>query len=111
MLLINRSSWGYMKTTSRILLPALLATVIQAASVGFISDSCPVGRVLAVTSVDETNPGYQSANPNETDVVTQIGEQRERIVKLAIVIIFAVLFILSMYWLTYGRWHHRLPRY
>jgi hypothetical protein len=100
-----------MKTTSRILLPALLAAVIQAASVGLISDDCLVGQALAVTSADETGPGRQPANPNETDEVTKIGEQRERIIKLAIVIIFAVLFILSMYWLTYGRWHHRLPRY
>ena len=100
-----------MKTTSRILLLALSATVVQAASVGLVWDNCPLGRALAIASADEKAPGYQAANLSETDADAQTGEQRERIVKLAIVVIFAVLFILSMYWLTYGRWHHRLPRY
>jgi hypothetical protein len=66
-------------------------------------------RAFAIVELgkDETtsnDKGYQ-------DTIKELGDSRDRLTKYIIIIIFAVLFIAGIYWWTYGKLHHKLPRY
>ena len=66
-------------------------------------------RALAITELSKDqaasdDKGYQ-------DTIKELGDARDRMTKYIIIIIFAVLFIAGIYWWTYGKLHHKLPRY
>jgi len=43
--------------------------------------------------------------------IEEIDKGYQQKIKYAIIITFAVLFIAGVYWWTYGKLHHKLPRY
>ena len=66
--------------------------------------------VAVVEPVEAGGKGRtQSADDAEIlDEVDQNWKRTERIIGLSV---FGVFFIVGMYWWTYGKLHHKLPRY
>lgn len=62
-------------------------------------------------AVEKSTSDSGSQNNPENAVIEEISKQYEQKIKYAIIIIFAVLFIAGVYWWTYGKLHHKLPRY
>ena len=63
----------------------------------------------AVAAVSETESNTKN-NP-DSDRIIEVDRKYQERIKYTIVIIFAVLFIAGVYWWTYGKLHHKLPRY
>ena len=55
--------------------------------------------------------GDESASKSNDSQLERIDQDYQRKINYIIVIVFAVLFSAGIYWWTYGKLHHKLPRY
>ena len=64
-----------------------------------------------ITKPEEQPQVAESGNDKEIERMAEIDLAWQRKVKIIVVAIFCVLLILCGYWWTYGRLHHKVPKY
>ena len=101
-----------MNTVLRTLVTIALVVALQAAFIFLIIRESSYAAVLAVPlGPNEMAGKEENQNTSDADILKDLDERRQKIIKYIIIIIFAVLFIAGIYWWTYGKLHHKLPRY
>ena len=101
-----------MNTVLRTLLTIALAMALQAAFTFLIIKEFSYATVLAVPlGPNEMANKEKAQNTSDSDILKDLDERRQKMVKYIIIIVFAVLLIAGVYWWTYGKLHHKLPRY
>jgi len=84
----------------RILVIIALVVAIQAA-----------GSLVAVgQNLNQPQSGGVNKAPDE-NIIEKLDEDWARTEMIIALVIFAVLFIVGVYWWTYGKLHHKVPRY
>lgn len=87
-----------------VFIAVILNSPYKALFVSYQGNSAFAATTLAQDVPDSKN------NPNSA-LIEEIDKGYQQKIKYAIIITFAVLFIAGVYWWTYGKLHHKLPRY
>jgi hypothetical protein len=97
-----------MKTLFNLFLVVLLLLILQ--QVASTHSSYIGWHTVAFAAVSSS--GNESASPSkDSKLIDDIDKDYQRKINYIIVVVFAVLFSAGIYWWTYGKLHHKLPRY
>jgi hypothetical protein len=100
-----------MEMLTKILALVIIVAAIQVAASSIMASPYRFGSAAAVVDRADAveRPGMRGEDDARTlDQIDQNWKRTERIIALSI---FGVFFIVGMYWWTYGKLHHKLPRY
>ena len=93
-----------------LIIPVIVLLNLVSFQKGPDSPAMAIGSAVALTTQETGGESDNPAPGNESQdkKLTEDYEKRNKIIVLAI---FGVLFIICMYWWTYGKLHHKLPKY
>ena len=95
-----------MKTIYWLFILTVLISLVQPGIFSNLSNHSLNGSAFASTGLeDNTSKNKDSKQLEEVD------RKYQQKINYIIIIVFAVLFIICMYWWTYGKLHHKLPHY
>jgi len=95
----------------RILVIIALVVAIQAAgSLFLVNKSLLISEVAAAQYLNQPQSGGTN-NAADEDVIERLDDSWARTEMIIALVIFALFFIVGVYWWTYGKLHHKVPRY
>ena len=98
----------------RVLVILVLIAVIQAAGLLFIVDkSWLVSEVVAGQYLNQSQTGGtdKASDKETTSEIEALDSGWARTEMIIVLAAFALFFIVGVYWWTYGKLHHKIPRY
>ena len=96
---------------TKILALALILVAIQVVAASSTASAYSFGSGVAVVERADAVERPRTGTADDAETLDQIDENWKRTERIVGLSIFGIFFIVGMYWWTYGKLHHKLPRY